>query len=79
MKLYILTEEYNEYDQYGKYFLAWFTLVPTISQLTKLEISKEDALHILKGGGRRGTEQTWYNLHEVEEGTFLTTQKGVIK
>ena len=72
MKAWILTEEFNDYDQHGEYFVAWFPKKPTMEELSK-HFSEEDAIHILNGGGRRGDngrywEDQWYNLKEVDGG-----------
>jgi hypothetical protein len=67
MKAWILTEEYNDYDQHGEYFVAWFPEKPTIEELSK-HFSENEAVHILNGGGRRGWEYQWYNLKEVDNG-----------
>lgn len=62
MKLYIITREENEYDQYGEYFVAAFTKRPSIKQREGLQV-----FHY----GRKKNEDTWYNLRVVEEGTEL--------
>jgi hypothetical protein len=74
--VWVLTREYNDYDQYGEYFDAVFKEKPTLDVLKQiilgdLEESKytftEDALkHILSGGGRRGVEYTWFHLKPVK-------------
>ena len=56
MKIFILTEEYNAYDQYGEYFIAAFKHKPTPEQLAKY-----DCDHY----GRQGNENNWFNLKEV--------------
>jgi hypothetical protein len=70
MTLYILTEEHNDYDQHGEYFIAWFSSAPTIDQVMKLGLDTEEAFHVIGGGGRRETEQIWHNLRKVDEGTI---------
>lgn len=62
--VWVLTEEYNEYDQYGEYFLAVFKEKATIEQLMKFKMSKEVAIHVQNGGGRIKTEDQWFNLKE---------------
>jgi len=63
--VWILTEEYNEYDQHGEYFLAVFKEKPTIEKLMKFIGDEEEAKHVLAGGGnRRGNEGQWYFLRE---------------
>jgi hypothetical protein len=63
--IWVLTEEYNDYDQHGQYFVAAWKDKPSITQLMKVEgVSESDAKHILQGGGRRGDEYQWYSLLE---------------
>lgn len=64
--VWILTEEYNQYDQYGEYYLAAFKDKPTVEQLMKFEMNKETALHVQNGGGRIKYEDQWFNLKEEE-------------
>jgi hypothetical protein len=62
--VWILTEEYNQYDQYGEYYRAAFQNKPTVDQLMKFEMNEQTALHVQKGGGRIDTEDQWYHLRE---------------
>lgn len=72
--MWILTEEYNQYDQYGAYFIAAWLEKPTWDQLKK-ELSRVTSncwlddltKHVMNGGGRKSTEDQWYNLFEYEE------------
>jgi len=64
--VWILTEEYNEYDQYGQYFVAVFAKKPNHLQLLALGVSNNRLRHILNGGGRKEDEQHWYILKEME-------------
>jgi nitric oxide reductase large subunit len=65
MNVWLLTSEYNAYDQLGEYFEAIFQDKPTGNDLCRNGITSEaDQEHILKGGGRRGSEAVWYNLRE---------------
>lgn len=71
-KAYILTSEWNAYDQFGEYFIAWFHRKPTPDELRKVMIEKEEedscelCCHILNGGGRtEQMEDRWYHLREV--------------
>jgi len=71
--VWIITEEYNEYDQHGQYFIAWFSEKPTVEQITKcLDCDDNTAIHVANGGGRRvfgvRHEDQWYHLKEVKEG-----------
>ncbi|MFA5234030.1 MAG: hypothetical protein WC390_06470 [Sulfurimonas sp.] len=68
---YILTREINEYNQDGKYFVAWFHSKPSIKELRSVTdnydsvTNNEYAKHILCGGGRKGTENEWWQLRLV--------------
>lgn len=77
--VWILTEEFNEYDQYGDYFICAFRDKPTIKTLknyfsTEISLGKatlagateeEFFEHLLKGGGRQNREYHWFNLEEI--------------
>jgi hypothetical protein len=66
--IYVLTEEYNDYDQYGAYFVHAWIGKPTDMQLAEKIGSTYNVDHILRGGGRtRKNENHWYNLKEVNE------------
>ena len=69
--IWVLTEEYNEYNQHGAYFVTWFIIKPRASDVMKAlhrDVCEEDLLdlaaHIAGGGGRRNDEDHWYNLEE---------------
>lgn len=67
MNVWILTSEYNDYDQHGEYFEAVFAEKPTALQIQKVcEVNEIGAKHILNGGGRNGNEHQWYNLKECD-------------
>ena len=71
MKLWILTEEYNEYDQHGGYFATAWASKPSVEDVAKATGTiGERAEHIWSGGGRVKYENQWYNLFEWEEGTL---------
>lgn len=57
MKVYVLTSEYNDYNQYGAYFEAVFKEYPTPEQLEKIGCT-----HL----GREGNEYCWFDIDEVE-------------
>lgn len=65
-KVWILTSEYNDYDQHGGYFLAVFANKPLPEQLTASGIPKYWHDHVLSGGGRKSSEYEWWNLKEEE-------------
>ena len=64
MKVWVLTEEYNEYDQHGEYYLAAFAKKPTAQQLVDAGVEKHRLEHVLNGGGRKNTEDHWFNLKQ---------------
>lgn len=66
MKVWVLTREENQYDQFGEYFDAVFSTKPTVEQVTEHVGSKEIAEHVLRSGGRISDEHTWYFLREVD-------------
>ncbi|MBT4081820.1 MAG: hypothetical protein HOE82_14530 [Gammaproteobacteria bacterium] len=64
--VFILTEEHNEYNQYGEYFLKAYRNKPTFKQL-KEQLPLESNVvvgKLTRGGGRHGTEDVWYYLKE---------------
>ena len=63
-KVWILTEEYNEYDQHGEYFLAVFAEKPTAEKLIKIGVHESEVEHVLSGGCRIKNEHQWYHLKE---------------
>lgn len=68
-KIWVLTAEVNEYDQFGAYFVSWFPEKPVFKIIRKIILknySDEYVRHILNGGGRIYTEHTWYSLSEVD-------------
>ena len=64
MKVWILTTEYNEYDQYGEYFIAVFSQLPSVRDLASFTIPADQCEHVRKGGGRIAAEQQWWFLRE---------------
>jgi len=46
MKVWILTSEYNDYDQHGEYFEAVFAQKPTLQQIQKHCDLKKLGLHM---------------------------------
>lgn len=64
MKVWVLTDEYNDYDQHGEYFIAVFINKPTHEQLTEHGVSKFKLRHVLNGGGQTNDEYQWFNLTE---------------
>lgn len=64
--VWVLTEEFNDYDQYGEYFVKVFGDKPTHQQLTEAGVEQCRLSHVLNGGGRRGEEYQWWYLKEQE-------------
>ena len=76
--MWILTNSFNEYDQYGDYFRYAWKNKPSKEGLRKAmskidpdflsygEISEESLDHLLAGGGRRNDEYIWYELFEFK-------------
>lgn len=60
--IWVLTEEYNEYDQHGAYFVAAWPHEPSPTDLIIAGVSPDAVLHVLEGGGRLGKEYHWHNL-----------------
>lgn len=70
--MWVVTTEYNDYDQHGVYFLAVFSTKPSFQQLKAL-IKEDDVTvgKLTRGGGRQGIEDKWYNLTKVKsDGTI---------
>ena len=64
--VWILTEEHNEYDQYGEYFIKAFRLKPTHQQLSECGVPTNRLRHTLNGGGRVDYERSWFFLKEID-------------
>lgn len=64
--VWILTEEHNQYDQYGEYFIEAFKNKPNPEQLKGLSIDEMTIQHVLNGGGRQKSEDRWFYLREKE-------------
>lgn len=66
MTVWILTYEYNDYDQYGEYFQAVFINKPSAQQLIDEGVPEHSIAHVLEGGGQSFNKQDyWYYLREV--------------
>ena len=70
MSIWVLTEEYNDYDQYGEYFVHAWSGKPTWEELYKVLLAYDDedyCDHVLKGGGRlNDNTHHWYWLKEFK-------------
>jgi len=66
--LWILTKEFNAYDQYGEYFKAAFDTKPSFQEL-KAEMDGEHnnvvQFVLDTGGGRQNNQDIWYHLREL--------------
>lgn len=51
MEVWVLTEEVNDYNQYGEYFLAVFKEKPTLEDLMSFDIPEDYAQSCLDTGG----------------------------
>ena len=77
-EIWVLTSEYNDYDQHGEYFEAIFIGKPTAKQIQKhCLVGEKDAAHILAGGGRVKYEDQWYNLRKEKaaHGIYAPTER----
>ena len=72
--MFVVTRAINQYDQDGDYLETVFTGKPSMAEIKSFfQCDDEFAEHILNGGGRRGTENTWYYLTEIQNGeTYIT-------
>ena len=65
MTVWLLTEEYNDYDQHGEYFVAVFSGAPSVEALMRAGVPEHIGKHVQAGGGRIDSEDSWYWLKEV--------------
>ncbi len=68
MKVWVLTYGANEYDQHGEYFEGVYEQRPTREQLMEADGMTAVYAERLAAGvsGRRGTDDFWWHLREVE-------------
>ena len=64
MKVWVLTKEYNMYDQQGAYFEGVYNHLPTPQELWDKGVPQNRTKHVQQGGGRVGVEDEWFNLEE---------------
>lgn len=63
--VWVLTAEYNDYDQHGEYFVTVFPEKPSRKDLHVYVPSVSDVdLLLTKGGGRVDDEYKWWYLNE---------------
>lgn len=79
MKVWVLTSEHNDYDQYGEYFLAVYKEKPSLKECESIllkhgiidkfqaeEHKTKMAKHLQNGGGRIDSENMWLYLYEEQ-------------
>lgn len=71
--MWVITRSENEYNQEGDYLERVFSSKPTKEKLDSLGYDGE---HLLKGGGRKGSEYTWYHLVELNSGELYEERGG---
>lgn len=64
--IWVLTKEYNDYDQHGEYFVQAWTHKPTNQELWDQGVAQTDTRHVQNGGGRKSDEYRWHILREVK-------------
>ena len=66
--MYVLTEEYNDYNQYGEYFVDAWRHKPTKEDLLAVGVEENRVDHVLNGGGRTASglqhDDHWFHLRE---------------
>ena len=66
-EIWVLTSEYNDYDQHGEYFTAAFQGKPSAADLVKeAGVPAKLAEHIAAGGGRIDAEYQWFHLRRYD-------------
>ena len=66
--MWIVTQEINDYNQYGEYFITAFEGKPTFEQLKKvLNLDDVTTGKLTRGGGRQNIENEWYYLKEFKQ------------
>lgn len=63
--VWVLTKEYNMYDQFGEYFVGVFGRKPEAEQLMEYGVPENRTSHVLNGGGRLNFEEEWYLLEPI--------------
>ena len=75
-KLWVLTTEYNDYDQHGEYFLAVWPKKPSPEWVQRV-VEQERRLRegeldfIMSGGGPGQWGHQWFRLIQVKPGQTL--------
>lgn len=63
--IWVITSEFNLYDQQGDYFIYAWHGKPSFKEMKKVlnkNYSEEYLQHIYNGGGRKRYEEHWYNF-----------------
>ena len=70
--VWVLTQEINDYNQCGEYFVKVFAKKPSLGTLATCLVLPTDmgkaiklTEHVLNGGGRVDDEDSWYFLREI--------------
>lgn len=63
--VWILTTEYNMYDQCGEYFVEVYSTKPSHRDLASHSVPQNRWRHVLNGGGRVHVEDQWWHLREI--------------
>ena len=76
MSIWVLTEEYNDYDLHGEYFVHAWSHKPTREELLGNGVPETSPYcpdlpaHVLNGGGRitymAYYDEQWYHLKELK-------------
>ena len=67
--IWVLTEEYNEYDQHGEYFIEAWPHKPSETELLSAGVEPHRVSHVMGGGGRAFRSEVdydtqWYHLRK---------------
>lgn len=75
-QIWVLTEDFDDYDQHGEYFIHAWNHKPTREELIEQGVeehrtnTKDYIGHVLSGGGRvmigNYYDHYWYNLKEIK-------------
>ena len=65
MTIWLLTTEYNDYDQHGEYFVSAWGHRPTFVELGVAGVDGANIRHVQAGGGRKDDEFQWWYLKEM--------------
>lgn len=68
--MWVITRKINEYNQHGSYLVGVFERRPSIEEICKMvDCGEKFAKYLIEtGGGREGTEYTWYYLTKLKHG-----------